>query len=153
MLTRMRTAELMDDPALDPIIHAEALRGLGQLNMLSTSADTVWARLKELHASSFKRKIRVLDLATGGGDMPITLYRRAQACNARFEFVGTDISATAVRYAKLNAERFNAPVTFMKLDALTEELPGDFDVVMTSLFTHHLDPPQVIYLLNKMHFL
>lgn len=151
MLSRNRVAELMDNPELDPGSHAEALRGLERLNLVSTSADLLWTELKKFSPKYAPGKpIRVLDLATGGGDIPIGLYKRAQTFNRPFEFVGADISSTAIDYAKSNALKEDAAISFVQFDALSSALPGGIDVVMTSLFTHHLDPDQVIDLLKRM---
>lgn len=149
MLSRFRQVELMDNPNLDAELHAEALRGLERLNVLSSSANLLWKELKNLAQN--KTTIRVLDIATGSGDIPINLAQRARNADLRFEFVGADISKTAIDLAQKKAHAKNVAVDFIQLDVSTEEIPSGFDVIMTSLFTHHLDPPQVIDLFSKMH--
>lgn len=150
MLTRKRVAELMDEPGLDQTSHVKALQGLERLNLISRSADALCCEIERLESPSGQRPLRILDLATGGGDTPIALFKRLQIKQRRIEIVGADISDTAVDYARKRAHQENADIKFLKLDALHEPLPSNFDVVMTSLFTHHLDPPDVITLLQKM---
>ena len=149
-LRRIRRAELMDDPDLDPIAHAKALRGLEQLNRFSFTTNTLWQQLQSFYLQKRSAKLRVLDLATGGGDIPIILAKQAQKYGLPFEFTGADISATAINFARLKAKDENALVSFIELDILNSEIPAGYDVIMTSLFTHHLDPPQIINLLIKM---
>lgn len=150
MLARTRVAELMDDPALDPAKHREALRGLERLNILSGSASSIWTHLNKRVNFTTSRPLKVLDIATGSGDIPIKLWQYAEQNGGNIEFTGADISATAIGLAKLKVQKKNIPVSFIELDVLNDVLPVGFDVIITSLFTHHLDPPQVIGLLKKM---
>ncbi len=41
-LARHRRRELMDQPGLDPVEHARALRGLGRINRVSRSDAILW---------------------------------------------------------------------------------------------------------------
>ncbi len=150
IMLRTRRAELMDDPNLDPLLHSEALRGLAQLNFFSFTGNEIWQQLKIFSEHNRSQAIRVLDLATGGGDIPIMLAKRARCAGLNFEFVGADISPTAVRFANERATKEKASVSFLELNVLNQNIPQGFDVIMTSLFTHHLDPMQVIDLLVKM---
>ncbi|HEY9678304.1 MAG TPA: methyltransferase domain-containing protein [Drouetiella sp.] len=148
MLTRKRVPELMDDPSLDSSSHFEALRGLERLNFFSSSASSLWSRIKPLAQTA--RNLSILDIATGGGDIPISLYSLAKNDDLNLSITGADISQTALDYAQGKAARCGAKVDFIKLDALNDEIPSGYDVVTTNLFTHHLDPPDVIKLLRRM---
>jgi 2-polyprenyl-3-methyl-5-hydroxy-6-metoxy-1,4-benzoquinol methylase len=151
MLTRKRVPELMDDPALDYSSHAEALKGLERLNFFSTSAASLWQQIKPcVQQERAQKRLRVLDIATGGGDIPVALYKTAKAEGIDIEISGADISPSSIKYATQYAQQRKAPVKFIELNALHDQLPEGFDVVMTNLFTHHLDPADVINLLNKM---
>lgn len=160
-MLRMRVPELMDDPALPQELHVEALRGLDRLNRVSLTAETIWEELRTISreknlrgengsAESQSICVRVLDIATGSGDTMINLSRLAKRDGVEFEFVGTDISATAINHAIANAQRMNENVSFVRLDVLNDSFPDHFDAIMTSLFTHHLDPEQVVSLFKKM---
>ena len=158
MITRQRVPELMDDPSLDYESHAQALRGLGRLNAASNGSGSIWAEIEKearriTGASKAPRSIktlRILDIASGGGDIPIALYLKAKQSGLKIEIVGSDISPDAIQYAKNMALRKQAEVQFISLNVFEDELPADFDIVMTSLFTHHLDPDDVVMLLGKM---
>ena len=149
MIARNRVPELMDDPALDYESHAAALRGLARLNEASGSPASIWAEIKN-EARLAVKPLRILDIATGGGDIPIALYHMARQAGLALEIVGSDISLDAIEYAKSNALQKKAAVQFVPLNVLEDELLPGFDVVMTSLFTHHLDPDDVVALLAKM---
>ncbi len=153
MLTRKRVAELMDDPTLDYASHVEALRGLERLNFVSTSAASLWAQIKPLTQHQQQKQsqpLRILDIATGGGDIPVALIKAAAADGVQIEIVGSDLSQSSIKYASQQALDKRVSVEFIQLDALHDDLPQNFDVVMTNLFTHHLDPPDVVKLLSKM---
>ncbi len=143
---RDRRPEVMDDPGLDPVEHARALRGLGRINALSRSAAILWPEIEKL-ARSTRGTVRVLDLASGGGDVPIALARKAAARRRKVVIEGSDASPVAVRFA---TARSRGRVPFRVLDALREPIPGGFDVLTCSLFLHHLDRTEARRLLAKM---
>lgn len=149
MFTRKRVPELMDNPELDFKIHAEALRGLEKLNQISNSADSLWSEIEPL-ARQKSDTLRIFDVATGAGDIPIALWKRAQQAGLKVDIVGSDISLDALKYASNMAREKKASIQFQKLNVFEDDLPSDFDVVITSLFTHHLDPDDVTMLLKKM---
>ncbi|MBK7750670.1 MAG: methyltransferase domain-containing protein [Candidatus Obscuribacter sp.] len=150
MLARTRVDELMDDPGLDYASHVKALQGLERLNSFSTSAEILWQQIKPFARSAESKKLSVLDIATGGGDIPVALYRLAKKDKVRLDITAGDISDTAIDYSTAYAKLYNIPIKVIRLDALNDPLPGGFDVVITSLFTHHLEPDQVVSLMAKM---
>ena len=99
-----------------------------------------------------KRPLRVLDLATGSGDVPLGLWRRARRFGIVKDILGLDISPQAVEVARKRADSAGAgtAVTFATLDVMSDPLPQDFDAILASLFLHHLDEPQAVGLLAKM---
>jgi SAM-dependent methyltransferase len=142
---RHRHPELMDDPALDPAEHRRALAGLARINAVSGSVDVLWPAIRQLVAE-LNRPVKVLDIATGAGDVPAELYRRAVRAGLPIEFAGSDISPVALEVAS----RAGSPVRFFPLDAIKDRLPTGFDVFTCSLFLHHLDSPDAVTLLRKL---
>lgn len=152
MLLRTRIPELMDDPHLDRALQVEALDGLELLNKLSGSAQILWSELRRLKPSIEGGKISVLDIATGSGDILISLSQMARKSQTTFGFVGLDISETAVLHAAEKAARRGcaSEIRFARLDVVDNDIPRGFDVAISSLFTHHLDEEQVVSILQKM---
>jgi SAM-dependent methyltransferase len=142
---RHRHPELMDDPALDPAEHRRALAALVRINAVSGSAGVLWPSLRRL-ATELNRPLRVLDIATGAGDVPAELHRRAVRAGLPIEFAGCDLSPVAVEVAS----RSGSHVRFFPLDVLTDPLPAGYDAFTCSLFLHHLDEPDAVRLLRKM---
>lgn len=150
LLSRVRVPELMDDPNLDDDRHYDALRSLHKLNKVSKGASFLWKPLRLLSQTEKSSPLRILDLATGGGEIPIELQMLAKKNNLPMQIDGCDFSERAVAYAARQAADAGSNNQFFHLDALNDQLPQNYDVIMCSLFMHHLDPEQVISLLAKM---
>jgi len=142
---RERIPELMDDPAIDPVEHRRALAALARVNRFSNSAGVLWPPILKL-SRELGRTIRVLDVATGSGDVPAELLAKAGRAAVTLEAAGCDISPTAVE----EAGRARPGVQFFVHDALHDRLPTGFDVVTSSLFLHHLTADDAIALLANM---
>jgi len=127
----------MDDPALDAREHDLALRGLRRINRWSGSARMLWPGIRDI-ALRLDRPIRVLDIATGGGDVPIALARLAARSGVSLHIAGCDVSDQALKIAKENSLRAGVTLELFKLNVLRDEIPPDYDVITTSLFLHHL---------------
>jgi 2-polyprenyl-3-methyl-5-hydroxy-6-metoxy-1,4-benzoquinol methylase len=146
---RRREPELMDEPDLDEGRHYQALRGLERINRWSGSARILWPPLRAL-ARTADKPIRLLDLATGGGDVPIRIWHMARRAGIPLEVEGCDLSATAVAHACRRNNEHGASVGFFAWDALRAPLPEGYDVLTCSLFLHHLEEEQVVDLLRRM---
>ena len=148
--SRIREPELMDDPLLERGRHEAALRGLSWLNYLSGSARIIWPPLAALARQLGRQQLRVLDVATGAGDVPVRLWRMARRAGLHLEIHGLDVSPRAVEFAARRAAAEQAAIHFSVLDVLAGSLPGGFDVVTCSLFLHHLAEEQAVLLLQAM---
>jgi SAM-dependent methyltransferase len=148
---RLREPELMDQPGLEERLHRAALVGLGRINRFSGTGRVAWDAVQRLVATNVSRTWRVLDLASGGGDVAIDVARRAARAGARVLVDGCDLSPFAVRFATARAtERQVENVQFFRQDVLNAPLPDGYDVVMCSLFLHHLPEDVASALLAKM---
>ena len=149
---RNRQPELMDQPGLSEVEHSAALAALGRVNFLSFSVARLWTALRSLAASDLaQRPLVVLDLACGGGDIAIGLASRARRRKIPLTIHGCDFSPTAVRIANEASQRSGlADLKFFRLDVLKEPLPLGYDVIMCSLFLHHLDQGDAQRLITGM---
>jgi 2-polyprenyl-3-methyl-5-hydroxy-6-metoxy-1,4-benzoquinol methylase len=146
---RRREPELMDAPDLDAGLHRAALSGLARINLFSASAGILWPALKELQVR-LNRPIRVLDIATGGGDVPISLWSRARHAGIALVLDGCDISPTAIDCASRRAAVAGADARFFHLDVLHDPIPDGYDALVCSLFLHHLDERDALQVLHRM---
>lgn len=143
--------ELMDQPGLDPATHHQALAGLRRVNAMSRTAGVHWRAMSEVAAQRRVNSFRVLDLASGGGDVALQLAARAQAEEMSVTIEGWDISQTAVDYAarRASAAGFHN-VAFAQCDAIECDIGDDFDFVICSLFLHHLERHDAVGVLRRM---
>jgi SAM-dependent methyltransferase len=144
---RERIPELMDDPGLDPVEHRLALAGLARINRISRSADILLPPIRQLARQSAGQPVRILDIATGSGDVPLKLAKWAAWAGVRIEAAGCDISPTAVRTA---ADAAGRAARFFVHDVIRDPLPAGFDVVTCSLFLHHLSEADAVTVLARM---
>jgi 2-polyprenyl-3-methyl-5-hydroxy-6-metoxy-1,4-benzoquinol methylase len=141
----------MDDPGLDAVRHAHALQGLARLNAASFGAKYLWDEIVKVAKTSSTDKLRLLEIASGGGDILLELIKRSEQAGLKLEITGSDFSPMAVAVAQQKFSSINSKVNFIAIDALNDQFPSNFDIVSTSLFTHHLDSSQVALLLRKMY--
>jgi 2-polyprenyl-3-methyl-5-hydroxy-6-metoxy-1,4-benzoquinol methylase len=139
----------MDDPHLDVASHRAALVGLARLNRFTFVAPAIYRRIRR-YARTLRRPLKVLDIATGSGDMPIYWAKKAKRERLPIDFTGVDYSPTAIDFATSSAERASVDVHFMQRDVLADRLPSGFDVITCGLFIHHLDEAQITKLLQSM---
>ena len=141
----------MDDPALPAHEHDRALADLARLNSLARSAAILWpaVRAQLAQAAAAGRVARVLDVATGSGDIPATLGRWARREGLEAHWIGVDASGHALKRASQRAARDGVPLELHCADA-TRALPVRADVVISSLFLHHLSEAQATDALRAM---
>jgi 2-polyprenyl-3-methyl-5-hydroxy-6-metoxy-1,4-benzoquinol methylase len=145
---RLREPELMDSPDLDRTWHHEALDGLRRINSWSLTARQFAAPLAGWAAPG--DRLRVLDLACGGGDVVLALETRARRSGLRLLIDGCDISERAIEYARKRARRSGSRARFFPCDVLKGPLPKEYDVLISSLFLHHLVEGDALALIRRM---
>jgi 2-polyprenyl-3-methyl-5-hydroxy-6-metoxy-1,4-benzoquinol methylase len=149
-LARHRRPEIMDQPDLDAHQHIQALRGLARINFLSHSDGILWPELARLARDLAPRVPRILDVATGAGDVVIRLWHRARRAGFSLELEGCDLSPVALAHAHSRAVVARVPIRFFAYDALAGPILTGYDAVVSSLFLHHLDEQPAITLLRRM---
>ncbi len=144
---RSTEEEIMDNFALP---HAEidpVLRELETINKVLGGFSVFYDAFKKI-------KIRngdiICDWGCGGGDSLKVLDKYFRKQNLKLSFIGVDATASAVEYAvKTNKNHPN--LSFRLADVLVEPFAkNEFDVVISSLFTHHFDDEAWIALIIKM---
>ncbi len=141
----------MDDAEVDLQQHWEALSALKRIHRCSNRDFFLWRELQQLAPPHGDPPLRVLDIATGGGDLPITLWHRAKQSNQAMYFDGCDRSEQALAYARRDAEESHAHVRFFPYDVFQGPLPAGYDVLLCSLFFHHMSEDEVMDFLRRAH--
>lgn len=131
-------AELMDQPHLDAEEHRRALGGLHRLNVASGVSRQIWREIAGLRSHEPGGPLRILDVASGGGDVAWGLWNLASRQGRPLQILGLDMSAVACGYASHRCRAAGRSIAFRQANVLDEPLPRSFDVVVCSLFLHHL---------------
>lgn len=152
MKTRALQPELMDDPDIDPDAHAAALRGLSRLNVVSNAAGPITRSIRKVVLESRSgppSKISILDVATGSGDLPVSLGRFLNARGIEAQLHACDISETALSATQDRSARAGLTVHTHCIDVLEDPIP-EVDVVTCALFLHHLKEDDVVRALDRL---
>ena len=92
----------------------------------------------------------MLDVASGAGDVAISIAKKSARSKWPIQVSGCDISLTAISHATAAAKQHGVDIEFFQADALGDPLPEGYDVVMCSLFLHHLEEGDAHRLMNGM---
>ncbi len=158
--------ELMDSPAsLDTL--RGCLHSLRQINTLTGSYTPTLAFLSRALRYSRARGIpftpqkplRILDIGSGGGDTLVRIARWAAIRRLPVALTGVDLNPQSALLARETEARLTskiprlrgAPITWLTADALTLALPDPPDLILSSLFMHHLEDEQIVRVLSWQH--
>jgi ubiquinone/menaquinone biosynthesis C-methylase UbiE len=143
--------ELLDGPLDDPAALAGNLRDLRRINRWLGGSSLSAAAIDAL--SAHRAEMTLLDVGTGGGDIPRALLRWAERRGRRLSVVGIDSRPEVVAAARV-AEPRDSSAGRLELhvgDGRSLPYPDrSFDVAHASLVLHHLAPPAASELLREM---
>ena len=149
-LQRHRVQEIMDRPDLPGDEHEAALDSLATANRVSRTAGIMFAPILELAVRRGLRELSLLDVACGGGDVPVAIARLGSRNGVKIKLTLLDKSPLAIRHTQAAATEAGVECRTVAADLLHGEAPGKFDVVTNSLFLHHLDESDVVGILRRM---
>ena len=138
---------MLDQPGISEAARYAALAGLARLNSLSFVSIRLWAEISAWAKERSIKSIRVLDVACGGGDVLRGLATHAISQNYEFYGMGMDLSPETVKFAKDKSKKFGERIDFCEGNAL-DQIPNGFQIVISTLFLHHLSEANVIQLLK-----
>jgi 2-polyprenyl-3-methyl-5-hydroxy-6-metoxy-1,4-benzoquinol methylase len=113
-------------------------------------ARVAWDLGRDALGEPTARSLRLLDVACGGGDVALDLWKRARRRGVRLSIEGCDSSATAVAYAGEQASALGADVRFSQCDAFSLPTERPFNIVTCALFLHRLEREQAVELLARL---
>lgn len=143
--------ELLDGPLDDPAALAGNLRDLRRINRWLGGISLSAAAIEALAAH--RAELTLLDVGTGGGDIPRALLRWAERRGRRLSIVGIDSRPEVVAAALDAAPRGEGSGRLELQVGDGRSLPypdRSFDVAHSSLLLHHLGPAAATELLREM---
>ena len=144
---RSEAAELMDGAEVDYETFRACLQDLAKVNRMTLAYRPTLAFLRRLHARGLwpkDRALKILDVGSGYGDMLRKIGRWAGRRGLRTQLIGLDLNPFAERAAERAPG--SAEISFWTGDLY--DYRGGADVVVSSLFTHHLNDPELIRFLE-----
>ncbi len=131
--------EEMDAAELPPARYARVLADLSRINALTLAPRPTLGFLERVCAQGIgERPWRILDVGFGAGDMLARIVRWGKQRGVALDLVGVDLNPKSETVA---AARLGGRVRLITGDY--RDLAGQgWDIVMSSLVTHHMTPEQ-----------
>lgn len=148
-MLRERSAadEIMDDAAATRAEFSSALADLERINRMSLAYRPVLRWLDRVVAKdAAPRRLSVLDVGAGSGDMLEAVAAWGARRGVALDLAGLDRSPWAASHAQ---ER-GRPGRWITADLFDLDPAERFDVVLCSLFAHHLKDPVLVRFLQWM---
>jgi len=139
--------EEMDRAELPEAELRRALVGLRRLAGPFSPSGFVWSLVRDL-APPPRRPLRLLDVATGSGDFPRDLVRRARADRIPLSVLAIDRNPRCIEIAR-ELSAGEPEIRFEPGDALQDPFPQEVDVITARLFLHHLDDGEAVRFLRR----
>jgi hypothetical protein len=152
--TRRDEEELMDLPSTPRVEFVQALHDIQWVNTNLGGSSALLEEFIRLIPSGFQGTLSVLDLGTGSADIPRALVDWTRSLpeeqRIQLQITAVDVHPVAVEISKQLCAYY-PEVTVMQADALTLEYPNQsFDIVINSMFMHHLQQDEAVRLLREM---
>ena len=137
--------ELMDRPQPVSAELKSDLRNLRQLNRYFGSYALVRRFLRKWIRPG--QTLRVLDLATGSGDIPRLIADHARRVGATVQIDAVDQQESTIRIAEQLSADYSE-ITFRKADVFEWGEAASYDIVLCSLALHHFSEDDAVQLLR-----
>lgn len=150
---RASEIELMDDFLLN---NKELLLSLDKIATINTllggnkiTLNGIYKLIKNHNIKN--KKITILDIGCGNGDMLRFLSKTLIKKNNTINFIGIDANQATITYAKkLSLDYCN--ITFYTLDVFSKEFETlEYDIALLTLTLHHFDNHQIANLISKLY--
>jgi len=138
--------ELMDRPQPVSSELEKDLRNIRQLNRFFGSHRLVLHFLRRWIKPG--DHVRIVDLATGSGDIPRLIVDRTRKIGAKVEIAALDQQSATIEIArKLSADY--PEISFVEANILEWQPAGPYDIVLCSLALHHFSDEDAMRLLRR----
>lgn len=142
--TRSTAAEIMDDPAQSEAAFRTALRNLTWLTRVTLGYRPTLRFLDRVVETTGARSLSILDVGAGAGDMLRAIARWGERRGVALALTGCDLSPWAERHAREEG----TPGEWITGDVFALPAERRFDIILCSLFTHHLPAPALVRFLR-----
>jgi ubiquinone/menaquinone biosynthesis C-methylase UbiE len=133
-MRRVVIPELLDSDAGTPAEIAASLVDLRRINAWFGGIGTLAELLRRVARRTDRRELSVLDVASGAGDVTLAAQQELAGDGLKISITNMDRAATHLRNGGSSIAGDARALPFRD---------GAFDVVCSTLFVHHLEPPEV----------
>ena len=149
--SRSNDTELMDDFSMKGELLRDTLDKLGTINKWLGGNRVTLNGLRQLLEHQPKEKVyTIVDIGCGHGDILRLIAEYGRKHNYSFQLIGIDANQDAIDYAVELSAAYDE-LSFKKLDVFSEEFQAmEYDIVLSTLFLHHLDETEIRSLLQLM---
>ena len=151
MRRSVNVEELLDGPLDDGRVIVGNLRDLARANRWLGGVSLSVRGLAALAPTDMP--LSIVDVGTGGADIPLALIDRARGGRRRLAVTAVDSRPEILEAAVLAHPRLSTTADLALRVADGRFLPfadESFDIAHTSLVLHHLEPPAAVELLREM---
>ena len=138
----------MDTEAVNQADYDACLADLNTVNTVTLARLPTLAFIRRAARRVPGRELHVLDVGCGEGDMLRRLHRWSTRTGHALALTGVDHNPQGIAAARA-ATPGHLPITYRVADAFDPAL-GTFDVVISSLVTHHMVDEEVVAFLRRM---
>jgi SAM-dependent methyltransferase len=143
-------AEFSDGIIADPRLLRRNLRDMARANRWLGANRDIQRRVQSWIRSLPPGYVpRVLDVATGGADLPRLLQRWSEREGRALTVLASDVSREVLRIAQIEAQ--SKPIQFLQCDALALPFADDgVDIVTCTQALHHFSRDAAVRLLREL---
>jgi SAM-dependent methyltransferase len=147
---RAQLIERMDEPCSREVLRT-CLRDIARTNRWTLAHRPLlhWLNATIPELTPHEEPLRILDVGCGYGDGLRRIEHWAQERRIAVELTGLDLNPDATAIAA-EASPASSRIQWITADALTYAPPQPPHLVVSSLFTHHLDDEQIVQFLKWM---
>jgi 2-polyprenyl-3-methyl-5-hydroxy-6-metoxy-1,4-benzoquinol methylase len=147
---RSEETEIMDDFNIHGAELEQALISIARINqLLGGNRLTINAVDKIVSASGKDKRVKIVDLGCGNGDMLRALSKLAAKKKYNFSMTGVDANSFTVQHAKSLSVAY-PEISYTCANLLDPDfIPEECDIILFTLTLHHFTDEQIITLLQK----
>jgi SAM-dependent methyltransferase len=134
--------ELMDEPCSREVLR-DCLRDLARVNRWFLAYRPILRWLDSLKLRSSDRPVHILDVGCGYGDGLRRIERWAEKRKIAVDLTGCDLNPDTIAIAA-DASPASSRIHWIASDVFDLETTTPVNIVVSSLFTHHLSEPEII---------
>lgn len=143
---RAQLSELMDEPCSRDVLR-DCLRDLARVNRWFLGYRPTLAWLDQFRPAMRARPLRILDVACGYGDGLRRIESWARERRIAVELTGIDLNPDTIAIAA-EATPPGSAIRWVAADVFQYKMPEPVHLIVSSLFTHHLDDRDVVRFLE-----